>query len=347
MSVLSYCSNEDSSAFGVVRVGSLTAYEFSGPNQVSLKARIGASNIRFASISGSPISFIAIARDDENVENMYIEVLEIKASRPISNGHLTVNKSTVVGLKLYEGHLLIIHHNQIEVYALTNLKKICSIETMEGSFPLCAYDFSGAHRIAYAEPKKTGHVSVFDLRTRQPIYTFKAHNHGLVAMNYSPNGKYLATASTRGTIARVFNLSNLQIDSPPVTAYRRGHVSASVNFLLVQPPFLCVSSDRETIHFFQLHSQKQTQLESDSEVSSLYSATECDRYPFFIRLPPTPSFAPRFLGMLGESDLDNEYSKRDFWICDHTATARCFSVPNKVVKTQTVSKLEEVHSVSL
>ncbi|KAL0215642.1 hypothetical protein P9112_007826 [Eukaryota sp. TZLM1-RC] len=356
--VLSYCSNEDNSAFGIVRSGSLTAYEFKAPGQVSLKARIGASNIRFAAISGSPLTFIAIARDAENLlDNMYIEVLEIKGNHPVSLGTISVAKAPVTGIRMIGQFLLVINQTSIIAHSLSNLKQYCTINTFPSTFPVCAVDYNMGVRIAYADPQKTGLVSIMELKSKEIIGTFKAHNHSIVSIVFGPDGDMIATASSRGTLVRVFEVSRLFEVGPPTVppccSFRRGHVPSSISALLLQPPFLCVTSDRETIHFFQLtQKDENAQVDTDNQAASLYSISEGSRFPFYIRIPSSPCFSARYIALRSyDRDIGNEMDyqvRHEFWICDHTATAHSFSVPDRGFhKTQEVLQLSEGSTICL
>jgi len=88
------------------------------------------------------------------------------------------------------------------------------------------------------------------------IKTFHAHDHGIAriaiggAANQSLQQKFIATASTQGTLIRVFNLPqceklyDLQRGSSPCTIF-----SISFNY---EANCIAVSSSKRTIHLFDL-----------------------------------------------------------------------------------------------
>ncbi|KAL0224713.1 hypothetical protein RCL1_002625 [Eukaryota sp. TZLM3-RCL] len=346
MSVTCYCNNEDGSSFGIIRVGSLTCYEVSGPGQISLRARIGAANIRYAAISGSPLSLVVITRDDDNVDNLYTEVLEIKGSQPVSTGTFSCKKEGVIGVQLMGTYLLICRTDTIEVYNLSNLRHYTSVHCHQTNVPVLACDHNSGHLIAFADPKKSGIVNILDLRTREVIRSFKAHNHSLVHLSFSPCGTQLSSASSRGTLVRVHNLSNLQVESLPSLSFRRGHVSAHVSTVIIQPPFLCIASDRETMHFFQLNSSSISSEVVDNEALSV-DVSDGTRFPFYIRIPNSPAFAPRFVSISSFEQGNSDLLKQEVWICDHNATARCYSIPSKYTKSPEAIKLQDINVVAL
>lgn len=104
------------------------------------------------------------------------------------------------------------------------------------AFPICST--SGELRIFNAHKIKQGSV-------------IKAHDTKLSALNFSPSGNLLATASERGTVIRVFCVRNGQ----RVQEFRRGVkrcVRIASLVFSTNGEFLCVSSNTETVHIFKI-----------------------------------------------------------------------------------------------
>ncbi|TMW42219.1 hypothetical protein DOY81_012701, partial [Sarcophaga bullata] len=122
------------------------------------------------------------------------------------------------------------------------------------AFPICTT--SGELRIfnQYANKLKTG-------------LTIKAHDTALSAMNFSPNGLLLATASERGTVIRVFCVKNGQ----RVQEFRRGVkrcVRIASLVFSTSGDFLCASSNTETVHIFKIDSKAVEAAEWKSSIVS-------------------------------------------------------------------------------
>lgn len=93
--------------------------------------------------------------------------------------------------------------------------------------------------------------SIFNANKLKTGLTIKAHDTALSALNFSPNGTMLATASERGTVIRVFCVKNGQ----RVQEFRRGVkrcVRIASLVFSTTGDFLCASSNTETVHIFKI-----------------------------------------------------------------------------------------------
>lgn len=84
-----------------------------------------------------------------------------------------------------------------------------------------------------------------------------AHDSPLAALAFSPTGQRVATASEKGTVIRVFSVS----DGAKLYEFRRGVkrcVSISSLSFSMCSQFLCCSSNTETVHVFKLEEPKET-----------------------------------------------------------------------------------------
>lgn len=83
-----------------------------------------------------------------------------------------------------------------------------------------------------------------------------AHESPLAAMAISHQGNRIATASERGTVIRVFNIS----DGVKLYEFRRGVkrcVSICSLAFSIDGLYLCSSSNTETVHVFKLDDTKE------------------------------------------------------------------------------------------
>lgn len=105
--------------------------------------------------------------------------------------------------------------------------------------------------LAYPISTTSGELQIYDAGDLTVKMKFKAHESPLSALNFSPNGLLLATASERGTVIRVFCVKNGQ----KVHEFRRGvkryvHI-ASLTFSNCAS-YVCASSNTETVHIFKI-----------------------------------------------------------------------------------------------
>ena len=88
-----------------------------------------------------------------------------------------------------------------------------------------------------------------------------AHTSQLAAISFSPSGRRVATASEKGTVIRVFSVS----DGAKLYELRRG-LKRTVNiYSLSFSPcghFLACSSNTETVHVFKLDEKPRERYQS-------------------------------------------------------------------------------------
>lgn len=89
-----------------------------------------------------------------------------------------------------------------------------------------------------------------------PTNIIKAHKNPIQMIQISPNGKYVATCSTRGTIIRVFNILNGIL----INEFRRGLDVVTIYGMKFNQDStqLSVLSNKQTLHIFQIDDQRMT-----------------------------------------------------------------------------------------
>ncbi|KAL3986280.1 WD domain G-beta repeat family protein [Acanthocheilonema viteae] len=105
--------------------------------------------------------------------------------------------------------------------------------------------------LAYPGSINNGHVQLFDVTRLNSMNTISAHTSPLAALRFSYDGKKLATASTRGTVIRVFDTES----GDRLYEFTRGvkrFVSIYSMAFSIDGNYLCSSSNTETVHVFRL-----------------------------------------------------------------------------------------------
>ena len=116
--------------------------------------------------------------------------------------------SEVRTIKLRKSKLLVAIDNKIFLYQLHDLKILDIIDTCYNPLGLCC--FSLDEDIMSCPDSTVGHIIVNNY-TKKTSKTRKAHNSIIRKVEISDSGAYLATASEKGTIIRIFDVNSLTI----------------------------------------------------------------------------------------------------------------------------------------
>jgi autophagy-related protein 18 len=152
-------------------------------------------------------------------------------------------------------------------------------ETPPNKNGLCALSIDSDHcYLAYPGHSSVGELQIFDALHLTARSMIPAHTGQLAAIQFSPLGNRVATASDKGTVIRIFNVS----DGTKVYELRRGlKRTATIHSLSFSPcgHFLACSSNTETIHIFRLDDKlpkdrKDSENQTTGGAQSQTSATE-------------------------------------------------------------------------
>ena len=132
---------------------------------------------------------------------------------------------------------------------------------------LCALASNSDHCfLAYPGSAQRGEVQIFDAVNLNAKIMIPAHESSLAAIAFSPAGTEIATASEKGTVIRVFSIT----DGSKKFEFRRGVkrcvAIASLSFSTCGK-YLCCSSNTETVHIFDLEKSSPEAKESTSRGS--------------------------------------------------------------------------------
>jgi len=158
-------------------------------------------------------------------------------------------RSNVHAVKLRRDRIVVVLKSKVYVYNFADLQLLHQIETCENPAGICAL-CPGSERTVLACPaKRSGfvHLEIYDSNTSKEI---AAHNNPLTQVCLNSDGTLLATTGERGTLIRIFNTNT----GDQVRELRRGADRADIYSLCFHPQsqWLCVSSDKGTVHIFSL-----------------------------------------------------------------------------------------------
>jgi len=162
-------------------------------------------------------------------------------------------RSEVKGVRLRRDRIVVALENKVYVYNFADLQLIHQIETTANPKGLIALSPDSNNTVLACPGLKPGYVYVRlnDINKSTPI---KAHENALNQIALNLDGTRLATASEQGTVIRVWDTNT----GEQVAKLRRGKDRAEINCLTFSKDsaWLCVSSDKGTVHVFGLGGTK-------------------------------------------------------------------------------------------
>lgn len=227
---------------------------------------IGSTKIICMIKSTSLISLVGMG-EEPNMSPRRLKLLNVKDKlETISD---LMFPTSILRVKINSNRLTVFIKEKIYIYRLADMKLLHVIEGLDNPMGIGAITNS-VDRDYLAYPNQTTHhtkttgqidpskkkvktdIILFDMTSLQPIMVIEAHKGNIAALAFSSDGTLLATASTLGTIVRVFNTN----DGRRLYQFRRGTYPAKISGISYSPDnkFLAVASKSLTVHIFQLKS---------------------------------------------------------------------------------------------
>ncbi|XP_023305598.2 WD repeat domain phosphoinositide-interacting protein 2 isoform X2 [Lucilia cuprina] len=176
-----------------------------------------------------------------------LKMLHFKKKQDICN---CVYPSDILCVRMNRYRLIVCLAESIHIHDIRDMKILHSIENIApNEYGLCSLSLNS--HLAFPICTTSGELRIFNANKLKTGLTIKAHDTALSALNFSPNGTMLATASERGTVIRVFCVKNGQ----RVQEFRRGVkrcVRIASLVFSTTGDFLCASSNTETVHIFKI-----------------------------------------------------------------------------------------------
>ncbi|CAB4254243.1 similar to Saccharomyces cerevisiae YFR021W ATG18 Phosphoinositide binding protein required for vesicle formation in autophagy and the cytoplasm-to-vacuole targeting (Cvt) pathway [Maudiozyma barnettii] len=182
-----------------------------------------------------------------NVTNNNINMLHSKLSDPLTEDAVRNNVETAIDNDEYEDEDEDDDNIGYKQNPNNESNESCSRRTPEVNIE----NHNSNNNVDNSDrPINNGDVILFDLDLLQPTMVIEAHQNGIAALALSPDGLFLATASEKGTIIRIFNVTT----GFKLYQFRRGTYSTkifSMNFGQ-DNQFLLACSSSKTVHIFKL-----------------------------------------------------------------------------------------------
>eukprot|EP00092_Neocalanus_flemingeri_P102330 GFUD01130890.1.p1 GENE.GFUD01130890.1~~GFUD01130890.1.p1 ORF type:complete len:480 (+),score=94.25 GFUD01130890.1:107-1546(+) len=156
-------------------------------------------------------------------------------------------------VRMSRSRLVVCLEESLYIHNIRDMKVIHTIrDTPPNPSGLISLSCDNTHcYLAYPGHSHTGELQIFDTINLASRVIIPAHEGQLAALQFSPSGTRIATASEKGTVIRVFSTH----DGSKLYELRRGlKRTASIYSLSFSPcgSFLACSSNTETIHVFKL-----------------------------------------------------------------------------------------------
>merc|ERR1719242_1362588 len=149
----------------------------------------------------------------------------------------------VLAVRMKKDNLVAVCRNKIHVFSFpNNARKLFSVDTRDNPLGLCEVSplRTGDREVMVFPGYKTGSIQMMDLFTSEqkvssaPVVV-NAHKNELVCLAINQAGSLVATASTKGTLVRIWDKARIYC----------------INFSC-SDEWLCCSSDKGTVHIIAL-----------------------------------------------------------------------------------------------
>ncbi|KAK8565463.1 hypothetical protein V6N13_020567 [Hibiscus sabdariffa] len=158
-------------------------------------------------------------------------------------------RSEVRSVRLRRDRIIVVLEQKIFVYNFADLKLLHQIETIANPKGLCAVSQGAGSLVLVCPGLQKGQVRVEHYASKRTKFIM-AHDSRIACFALSQDGQLLATASSKGTLVRIYNT----VDGSLLQEVRRGADRAEIYSLAFSSnaQWLAVSSDKGTVHVFSL-----------------------------------------------------------------------------------------------
>ncbi|KAG5941232.1 hypothetical protein E4U60_000140 [Claviceps pazoutovae] len=190
--------------------------------------------------------------------------------------------SPIRGVQLGRERIIVILQNSVRVYSFSKPPRLLHVyETAENLLGLCSL----SHKQLAFPGRTPGQIQLVELATGN-VSIIPAHSSALKAIQLSPDGDLLATASETGTLIRVYSTSNCA----RIAELRRGIDPATVFSLAFSPSgtMLACTSDKSTLHIFDIPNAKRPSMQRAQHVRAGEAIHAGGKWGILGRLPMMP-----------------------------------------------------------
>ncbi|KAG8370657.1 hypothetical protein BUALT_Bualt13G0006000 [Buddleja alternifolia] len=179
-------------------------------------------------------------------------------------------RSEVRAIRLRRDRIVVVLEQKVFVYNFADLKLLHQIETIANPKGLCEVSQAAGAFVLVCLGLQKGQVRVEHYESKRTKFVM-AHDSRIACFALSRDGNLVATASSKGTLVRIFNTH----DGSLMQEVRRGADRAEIHSLAFSPTaqWLAVASDKGTIHVFGLKVGSDKSNSPDSNSSAVASSS--------------------------------------------------------------------------
>ena len=166
--------------------------------------------------------------------------------------------SDVIKVKIRKDSIIGVLQDKIYIFNISTLETIDVLETYPN--PNGIFSISNADNellLAYPSPQMKGRVQIENYNlailgtNKSETKIINAHESQLAYISMNNQGTFIATASDKGTLIRIFLISKTD---QPIVALKRGKKNVKMNWLVFSPDneIIGCTSDSGTIHVFNI-----------------------------------------------------------------------------------------------
>lgn len=245
-------------------------------------------------------------------------------------------RSEVRAVKLRRDRIVVVLEHKIYVYNFMDLKLLHQIETLANPRGLCCLSHQVNTSVLACPGLRRGQVRVehFGLNMTKLI---NAHDSRIACLTMTMDGLLVATASTKGTLVRIFNA----MDGTRLQEVRRGVDRADIYGIALSPnvQWLAVSSDKGTVHIFSLRvrvvgedpSSVQSMTSAAAALSHQYSSSSLDALISPTSAGANPGSSLSFMKGVLPKYFSSEWSFARFHLPECTHYMSAFGSQNTVI----------------
>lgn len=188
----------------------------------------------------------------------------------------------VRGVQLGRERIAVVLQNSVRVYSFAKPPNLLHVyETADNTNGLCCLSDK---KLAF--PGRTaGQIQLVELNTGN-VSIIPAHSSALRAIQFSPDGELLASASETGTLIRVYSTSNCA----RLAEIRRGIDPATIFSLAFSTSgtMLACTSDKSTLHIFDVPHPRKPSMHRSQQLSAAGADPEGAKYGILSKIPLIP-----------------------------------------------------------
>jgi WD40 repeat protein len=190
--------------------------------------------------------------------------------------------TAVRGVQLSRERIVVVLQNSVRVYSFAKPPDLLHVyETADNFHGLCSL----SEKQLVFPGRTAGQVQIVELATDN-VSIIPAHSSSLRALQLSPDGELLATASETGTLIRVYSTGNCA----KIAELRRGIDPATIFSLGFSPSstILACTSDKSTLHIFDIPHPRKANAYRRSQQGNATTPESEGKWGILSRIPMMP-----------------------------------------------------------